>query len=76
MKHRLGMKDPVNQQFNAEVEPRSQRSRILKSFGSNFVAYALESEAQTFKKAMSATKVQMWKEAVNNKIKSILRNHT
>ena len=38
---------------NAEVElRRSQRSRISKIFGPDFVVYALESEPQTFKEAI------------------------
>jgi len=41
----------------AEVEPRrSLRSRISKSFGPDFIAYAIESESQTFKEAMSTQK--------------------
>ena len=43
---------PNGPTINAEVELRSQRSRILKSFHSDFIAYALESESKTFKKAM------------------------
>jgi len=45
---------------NAKVEPRkSQRSRISKSFGSDFVTYALESDPQTFKEVMSTSEAQM-----------------
>ena len=45
-------KEPIG---NAEVEPRRSQ-RISKSFGPNFIAYAIESEPQTFKKAMSTPK--------------------
>ena len=49
----LGTKAP-EPIVNAKIEPRrSQRSRISKSFGLDFIAYAIESESQTFKKAMS-----------------------
>ena len=42
---------------NAKVKPRrSQRSRISKSFGPDFIAYALESEPQIYKEAMSTLK--------------------
>ena len=45
---------------NAEIElRRSQRFRILKSFGSDFIAYAIESEPQTFKEAISTLEAQM-----------------
>ena len=58
---------------NAKVEPRrSQRSRISKSFGPDFIAYTIKGEPQTFKEAMSTLKVQMWKEVINNEIESIL----
>jgi len=60
-----------------EVEPRrSHRSRISKSFSSDLVTYALESEPQTFKEAMSTPEAQMWNETVNSKIESIVSNHT
>jgi len=51
---------PSGPTVNAEVEPRkSQRSRISKSFGSDFLAYALESELQIFKEAMLTPEAQM-----------------
>ena len=55
--HKTAFKDegPGEPTINAEVEPRSKRSRISKFFGPNFVAYALESEPQIFKKATSST---------------------
>ena len=60
-----------------KIEPRrSQRSRILKSFDPHFIAYAIESEPQIFKEAMSTPEVQMWKETINSEIGSILSNHT
>ena len=43
--------------INAEVEPKSKRSRIFKSFGLNFVAYAIKSEPQTFKEDMLTPEV-------------------
>ena len=55
-----GPKEPID---NAEVEPRkSQRSRISKSFGSDFIAYTIESERQTFKEIMSTPEAQYGKE--------------
>ena len=47
---------------NEEVElRRSQRSRISKSFGSEFIAYALESKPQTFKEVMFTPEIQIQK---------------
>ena len=68
---------PSEPTIDAKVEPRrSKRLRISKSFGPDFVAYAFESEPQIFKEVMFTPEVQMWKEAVNSEIKSILSNHT
>ena len=62
---------------NAKIEPRtSKRSRISKSFGPDFIAYAIESEPQTFKETMSTPEAQMWKEAINSEIEFTLSNHT
>ena len=50
-------KEPID---NTKVEPRrNQRSRISKSFGPNFIAYAIESEPQIFKEAMSTPEAQI-----------------
>jgi len=52
-----GPNEPI---VNVEAEPRrSQRLRISKNFGSDFIVYALESEPQIFKKPMSTLKAQM-----------------
>ena len=75
--HEMAFRDesPEEPTVNAETEPRrSQRSRISKSFGPDFIAYAIESEPQ--KEVMSIPEAQMWKEAINNEIESILSNHT
>ena len=70
-------KGPSELAVNAKVElRRSQRSRISKFFGPDFVAYAPESEPQIFKEAIPTPEVQMWKEAVNREIESILSNNS
>ena len=60
--HEMVFRDenPNESIVNAEVEPRkSQKSRISKSFGPNFIAYVIESRPQTFKKVMSIPKAQI-----------------
>ena len=77
--HEMTFRDenPEEPIVNAEIESRrSQRSRISKSFGLDFITYAIESEHQTFKEAMSILEVQMWKEVIDSEIESILSNHT
>jgi len=60
---------------NAEAEPRrNTRSRIFKSFNSDFIACTLKSKPQIYKKAIP--KAKMWKEAIYNEIESILNKHT
>ena len=56
---------PSEPTANKEIElRRSKRSRISKSFGPSFIAYAIESKPRTFKEVMSISEAQMWKEAV------------
>ena len=60
--HEIAFRDESSEEptVNAETEPRkSQRSRISKSFGPDFIAYAIESEPQTFKEVMSTPEAQM-----------------
>jgi len=66
MKQHSETKDPMNRNW-CGVEPRrSKISKISKSFGADIIAYALESEPQIFKVAMSTSETQIWKEAINN----------
>ena len=56
----FGDKEPNKSIVNAEVElRRSQKSRISKSFGPNFITYALESEPQIFKVVMSTSEAKI-----------------
>ena len=60
--HEMTFRDenPEEPIVNMEIEPRrSQRSRISKSFGPDFIAYAIESEPQTFKEIMSTPEALM-----------------
>ena len=57
--HEMAFRDesPEKPIVNAEIKSRrSQRSRISKSFGPDFIAYVIESEPQTFNEAMSIQK--------------------
>ena len=60
--HEMTFRDesPEEPIVNVEIEPRrSQRSRISKSFGPNFITYAIESAPQTFKEVMSTPQAQI-----------------
>ena len=66
-----------SQDQDGEVEPRcSKRTRIEKSFGSDFLMYVLKGEPRTFKEVVNSTVGLMWKEAIKSEIDSILHNHT
>jgi len=76
--HEIALRDegPNEQTIDAEVKSRkSKRSKISKFFGSNFIAYALESKLLTFKETIFTPEAQMSKEAVNNEKESILSDH-
>ena len=76
MRWRSGTKAPRNQLVMLVETRRSQRSRISKSFGQNFMAYAIEREPQIFKEDMSTPEAQICKEAINSEIESIISTHT
>ncbi|CAA7023934.1 unnamed protein product [Microthlaspi erraticum] len=61
-----------------EVEPRrSKRARKEKSFGDEYlVVFLCENEPRTYSEAMSTPEADLWKEAVNSEMDSILQNHT
>ena len=40
-----------------------------------FLTYLLKDEPQSFKEAMSSSEAPYWKEAINNEVESILKNH-
>ena len=62
---------------NVGVVRRSKRQRTEKSFGSNFMTYLLEEgDPKTYKKVVTSPDGPMWKEAIKNKVDSILQNHT
>ena len=58
-------------------EPRcSKRTRTSKSFVPDFLMYLLEDKPQSFKEAMSSPEAPYWKDAINDEVESILKNHT
>ena len=62
--HEMTFRDesPMEPIDNAKVEPRrSQRSRISKSLGLDFITYAIESEPQTFKRLYQLQKYRYGK---------------
>lgn len=66
-----------NGNLQVDKEPRcSKRQQIHKTFRLEFITHLLENDQRMFNKAMSTPKAPLWKEVVNNKIESIMNNHT
>ena len=59
MRRRSGTKAPRNRLLMRKLNQEEVRDLESKSFGPDFIAYAIESEPQTFKEAMSTPEVQM-----------------
>ena len=55
---------------------RSKRQRKEFSFGDNFYTYLIENEPSSYFEAISSLDVLLWKEAIETKLDSILKNQT
>jgi hypothetical protein len=55
---------------------RSKRERTYKEYGPEYVAYTLEEDSLTLKEALSSLDVDLWKEAINDEMDSLLSNGT
>ena len=61
----------------ADEPRRSKRTRKEKSYGEDFfMVFLLENEPRSFAEAMSSPDADLWKEAFNSEIDSIMQNHT
>ena len=61
----------------ADEPRRSKRARKEKSYGEDFfMVFLLENEPRSFAEAMSSPDADLWKEAFNSEIDSIMQNHT
>lgn len=61
---------------NDEEPRRSKRTKVIKSFGPDFLTYMIENEPRTIQEALSSPEAPFWKEAINSEIESIMQNHT
>jgi len=60
-----------------DSEPRrSKRTRTLTSFSEDFFTYLIEGDPNSFKEAMNSSEISFWKKAIDNEIKSIMKNNT
>ena len=55
---------------------KNTMTKVSKSFCLDYLTYITENEPQTFKETMSTLEALLWKEAINDEIESIMKNHT
>jgi len=61
---------------NNTVTRKSKRQRIAKSFGEDFIIYLAENTPTTIAEAYSSIDADLWKEAVQSEMDSIMSNGT
>ncbi|XP_073152463.1 uncharacterized protein [Henckelia pumila] len=69
--------ESTNEETHESDEPRrSKRAKIAKTFGPDFLSYAIENDPRTLSEALSSPDAPFWKEAIKSEIDSIMQNHT
>ena len=59
------------------MEPRkSKRARVEKDFGSDYYDFNIKENLQNLKEALTSPDTIFWKEAVNDKMESLISNRT
>lgn len=59
-----------------EEHRRSKRARIEKDFGPDYLVYNVEGSPITLEEALSSPDSDLWKEAINDEIESLMANRT
>jgi hypothetical protein len=55
---------------------KSKRSRIVKSFGDDYIVYLVDDTPSTIEEAYSSHDANFWKEAIRSEMDSIMSNAT
>ena len=58
------------------VTRKSKRQRTVKSFGNDYIVYPVDDISTTFEEAYSSSDADLWKEAVQSEIDSVMSNGT
>ena len=58
------------------VTRKSKRQRTVKSFGDDYIVYLVDDTPTTIEEAYSSPDADLWKEAVQSEIDSIMSNGT
>ena len=61
---------------NTIVTRKSKRWRTTKSFGEDYIIYLVDDTPQTIEEAYSSLDADLWKEAIQSEIDSIMSNET
>jgi len=73
---------PVNRDNDENIQPdvielqRSKRARTAKKYWPEYVAYTFEEEPSTLMEELSSLDVDLWQEAINDKMDFLLSNET
>jgi hypothetical protein len=66
----------IPKEDNNTVARKSKRQRVAKSFGEDFIIYLVDDTPTTIAEAYSSLDADMWKEAVQSEMDSIMSNGT
>jgi hypothetical protein len=66
----------IPEKDNNTVARKSKRQRVAKSFGEDFIIYLMDDTPTTIAVAYSSLDADLWKEAVQSEMDSILSNGT
>lgn len=59
------------------IEPRrGKRARIAKEYGPEYVAFTIEEDPLSIKEALSSIDADLWQEAINDEMDSLMSNET
>jgi hypothetical protein len=66
----------IPEEDNNTVTRKSKRQRVVKSFGEDFIIYLVDDTSTTIAEAYSSLDADLWKEAVQYEMDSIMSNGT
>jgi len=66
----------IPEEDNNTVTRKSKRQRVVKSFGEDFIIYLVDDTPTTIAEAYSSLDADLWKEAVQSEMDSIMSNRT
>jgi hypothetical protein len=66
----------IPEEDNGIVTRKSKRRRVAKSFGDDYIIYLVDDTPKTIEEAYSSSDANLWKEAVQSEMDSIMSNGT